>query len=87
MQQHELEIAICEVKNRYNTQVVEKMQVIRQNKLQLLHHENEIKLIKASNCALQGEIEQLQLHMNQELLPLLKEHAIVVTQNKEANHD
>ena len=84
MTQHELEIAICEVKNRYNAQVAEKMQVIRQNKLQLLHHENEIRLIKTSNCALQGEVEQLKLHMNQELLPLLKERAITAAQGSEA---
>lgn len=83
--QYQLEVAINEVKNRYSAKMEEKNKVIRQNKVERIKHENEIMLIKAANCALQGEVEQLKLQMNEELYPLLKQHADLRAQNAADN--
>ena len=84
MTQYELEVAINEVKTHYGAQVTEKMNIIRKNKLERIKHENEIMLIRATNCQLQGEIENINQRMNEELLPLLKQHAEMRAQGSEA---
>ena len=85
MTQYQLEVQISEIRSRYQALIAEKMQVIRQNKVQRIHHENEIMLIRSANCALQGDIEQLNLRMNDELLPLIKQHADLRAQNEAVN--
>ena len=86
MTQYQLEVAINEVKAHYQAQMEKKMQIIRQNVVQRIKHENEIMLIKATNCTLQGEVEHLKQQMNEELLPLLKQHADLRAQNEANNH-
>ena len=84
MSQYELEVAINEVKTSYGAQINEKMNIIRQNKLQRIKHENEIMIIKAANCQLQGEVENIKQRMNEELVPLLRQHAELRAKNGEA---
>ena len=85
MTQYELEVAINEVKTRYGAQVTEKMNIIRKNKLERIKHESEIMLIRASNCQLQCEVENISQRMNEELLPLLRQHAELRIQTGNAN--
>ena len=86
MTQYQLEVQINEIRSRYQALVAEKMQVTRQNKVQRIHHENEIMLIRSANCALQGDIEQLNVRMNDELLPLIRQHADLRAQNEAENN-
>ena len=86
MTQYQLEVQISEIRSRYQALVAEKMQVIRQNKVQRIHHENEIMLIRSANCALQGDIEQLNVRMNDELLPLIRQYADLRAQNEAENN-
>ncbi len=86
MTRYELEVAINEVKTRYGAQVTEKMNIIRKNKLERIKHESEIMLIRASNCQLQCEVENINQRMNEELLPLLRQHAEMRAQSSEAQN-
>ena len=85
MTQYQLEVKITEVRSRYQALVQEKMQVIRQNKIRQLELGKEINDLRVESNHLQGDIEQLNVRMNDELLPLIKEHADLRAQNEAEN--
>lgn len=87
MTQYQLEVAISETRSRYQSLVAEKMQVIRQNKIRRMELEKEICDLRAESNRLQGDIEQLNVRMNDELLPLIKEHADLRAQNEAENQE
>ena len=87
MTQFQLEVAISETRSRYQSLVAEKMQVIRQNKVRRLELEKQVFDLKCENSLLQGDIEQLHIRMNDELAPLIKQHADMRAQNEAENQE
>ena len=85
MTQYQLEVAISETRNRYAALIQEKMQVIRQNKMRRLELEKQVFDLKGENGLLQGDIEQLHIRMNDELAPLIRQHADLRAQNEAEN--